>query len=431
MVTATFKNGETTATANGLEKYDYGQILRIKGLDLPQYVAVQFAASGMSEAMPPVIGETVEGVTDALIPNSLLRSNIRPWDYTITAYIYIVSGDSGKTEYTITMPVKWRPRTGDDHLDEDPLGVIGKAVEQVNSAATRAETAASEVETTAAEIAADREQIQTNTTEISGLKQDVEGINTLLGYDDSLFVSGFLNSEGKFANPSNTGLRMVSPYIMCGPDMEVQFMGEFGNIYVSTIAFYDTNYTVLLTSNVGEKGKYSVITSPPKTVYCRLSIYSISDAHGLKIKGNAIYASVSERVASVSESVASVSESFSFLSAITDRNGNIQIRNANDWVVTQKIACKPGQIIKIKAEFNNIYVGTLCFYDANDAFLSHYSDTDTPREVQSVTVPEQAASFTACFPANSSKSGYVLLLNGRSIIGSRYNISTLAEKLRS
>lgn len=173
MVTATFKNGETTATANGLEKGDYGQILRIKGLDLPQYVAVQFAASGMSEAMPPVIGETVEGVTDVLIPNSLLRSNIQPWDYTITAYIYIVSGESGKTEYTITMPVKWRPRTGDDHLDEDPLGVIGKAVEQVNSAATRAETAVSEVETAAAEIAADREQIQTNAEDITGLKSDL------------------------------------------------------------------------------------------------------------------------------------------------------------------------------------------------------------------------------------------------------------------
>lgn len=173
MVTATFKNGEITATANGLEKGDYGQILRIKGLDLPQYVAVQFAASGMSEAMPPVIGETVEGVTDVLIPNSLLRSNIQPWDYTITAYIYIVSGESGKTEYTITMPVKWRPRTGDDHLDEDPLGVVGKAVEQVNSAATRAETAASEVETAVEEIAADREQIAQNTTGISELKQDI------------------------------------------------------------------------------------------------------------------------------------------------------------------------------------------------------------------------------------------------------------------
>lgn len=204
MVTATFKNGETTATANGLEKYDYGQILRIKGLDLPQYVAVQFAASGMSEAMPPVIGETVEGVTDALIPNSLLRSNIRPWDYTITAYIYIVSGDSGKTEYTITMPVKWRPRTGDDHLDEDPLGVIGKAVEQVNSAATRAETAASEVETTAAEIAADREQIQTNATDISSLKGDLGAIVNISHIDGKNKWNDELTIVGKLDR--NTGI---------------------------------------------------------------------------------------------------------------------------------------------------------------------------------------------------------------------------------
>lgn len=173
MVTASFKEGQKTAITTSLQKYDYGEVLRIKGLSLPRYVAVQFAVDGMSEALPSSIGETVEDVTDVLIPNSLLRSNIKPWNYNIMAYVYIVSGSSGKTEYTITIPVKWRPKTGDDHLDEDPLGVVGKAVEQVNSAATRAETAASEVETAVEEIAADREQIAQNTTGISELKQDL------------------------------------------------------------------------------------------------------------------------------------------------------------------------------------------------------------------------------------------------------------------
>lgn len=83
MVTAVFKDGQITATTKSLLKYDYGEVLRIKGLSLPQYVAVQFVVNGMSEALPSVIGETVDGITDVLIPNSLLRSDIQPWNYNI------------------------------------------------------------------------------------------------------------------------------------------------------------------------------------------------------------------------------------------------------------------------------------------------------------------------------------------------------------
>lgn len=174
MVTALFKEGQKAATTTSLQKYDYGEVLRIKGLSLPRYVAVQFAVDGMSEALPSSIGETVEDVTDVLIPNSLLRSNIKPWNYNIMAYVYIVSGSSGKTEYTITIPVKWRPKTGDDQAaDDDVAAVIGSAVEKMNTATTKAENAANQASATAEEIKADREKITTNEAEISGLKSDI------------------------------------------------------------------------------------------------------------------------------------------------------------------------------------------------------------------------------------------------------------------
>lgn len=174
MVTASFKEGQKTAITTSLQKYDYGEVLRIKGLSLPRYVAVQFAVDGMSEALPSSIGETVEDVTDVLIPNSLLRSNIKPWNYNIMAYVYIVSGSSGKTEYTITIPVKWRPKTGDDQAaDDDVAAVIGSAVEKMNTATTKAENAANHATETAEEIKADREKITTNEAEISGLKSDL------------------------------------------------------------------------------------------------------------------------------------------------------------------------------------------------------------------------------------------------------------------
>lgn len=180
MVTALFKEGQKAATTTSLQKYDYGEVLRIKGLSLPRYVAVQFAVDGMSEALPSSIGETVDDVTDVLIPNSLLRSNIKPWNYNIMAYVYIVSGSSGKTEYTITIPVKWRPKTGDDQAaDDDVAAVIGSAVEKMNTATTKAENAANQASATAEEIKADREKITTNEIKISGLQSDLGNVESI------------------------------------------------------------------------------------------------------------------------------------------------------------------------------------------------------------------------------------------------------------
>ena len=180
MVTALFKEGQKAAITTSLQKYDYGEVLRIKGLSLPRYVAVQFAVDGMSEALPSSIGETVEDVTDVLIPNSLLRSNIKPWNYNIMAYVYIVSGSSGKTEYTITIPVKWRPKTGDDQAaDDDVAAVIGSAVEKMNTATTKAENAANQASATAEEIKADREKITTNEIKISGLQSDLGNVESI------------------------------------------------------------------------------------------------------------------------------------------------------------------------------------------------------------------------------------------------------------
>ena len=201
MVTALFKEGQKAATTTSLQKYDYGEVLRIKGLSLPRYVAVQFAVDGMSEALPSSIGETVEDVTDVLIPNSLLRSNIKPWNYNIMAYVYIVSGSSGKTEYTITIPVKWRPKTGDDQAaDDDVAAVIGSAVEKMNTATTKAENAANQASATAEEIKADREKITTNEIKIAGLKSDLFDVQDVCFTEDNenwSLIAGYIGVDGR------------------------------------------------------------------------------------------------------------------------------------------------------------------------------------------------------------------------------------------
>lgn len=201
MVTALFKEGQKAATTTSLQKYDYGEVLRIKGLSLPRYVAVQFAVDGMSEALPSSIGETVEDVTDVLIPNSLLRSNIKPWNYNIMAYVYIVSGSSGKTEYTITIPVKWRPKTGDDQAaDDDVAAVIGSAVEKMNTATTKAENAANHATETAEEIKADREKITTNEIKIAGLKSDLFDVQDVCFTENNenwSLIAGYIGVDGR------------------------------------------------------------------------------------------------------------------------------------------------------------------------------------------------------------------------------------------
>lgn len=144
MITAVFEQGKTTATAEGLYKFDYGQILRIKGLSLPKTVSVQFATEKMSEAIL-AIGITVETQTDVLIPNSLLRVETEPWDYIIKAYFYIVDGDSGKTEYVVDIPVKYRPRTGEDYPDAETAAAMSEVLAEVNDAVSKTEKTKAEI----------------------------------------------------------------------------------------------------------------------------------------------------------------------------------------------------------------------------------------------------------------------------------------------
>lgn len=248
MVTASFKEGQKTAITTSLQKYDYGEVLRIKGLSLPRYVAVQFAVDGMSEALPSSIGETVEDVTDVLIPNSLLRSNIKPWNYNIMAYVYIVSGSSGKTEYTITIPVKWRPKTGDDQAaDDDVAAVIGSAVEKMNTATTKAENAANQASATAEEIKADREKITTNEIKIAGLKSDLGNIDYIV-FEDKINKLTF-NSEGTSSNIALNGNTITS--INATKEQYKAFINTFlfenGKKYIVVMKFKNdssTNITV-------------------------------------------------------------------------------------------------------------------------------------------------------------------------------------------
>lgn len=117
MIIATFLNCRNNATATGLWQWDYGQVLRIQGLSLPEAVEIHFSLQEKGGEAVTRIGTTKDGVTDVVIPDSMLEVDTAQ-NYFIYAFVYLTDDSSGQTEYKITMPITARPkpegRTGDD-----------------------------------------------------------------------------------------------------------------------------------------------------------------------------------------------------------------------------------------------------------------------------------------------------------------------------
>lgn len=131
-------------------QWNYGQILRIQGGNLPKVVEVHFSLEETSGTSVTRIGTTVDGVTEVPIPDSHLENNNCSRDYTIYAYIYLEDGAAGRTEYEIAIPVKARTKPEVPGTPEEPE-LFRETVKAVNDAADRAEQAeqnakASEVE---------------------------------------------------------------------------------------------------------------------------------------------------------------------------------------------------------------------------------------------------------------------------------------------
>ena len=136
MVIVAFKPGEKEISKyEELDQYDYGQILRIQGLNLPQAVEIHFALQKTGGTSKTRIGITKDGVTDVPIPDSMLENGNTEDDYSIYAFIYITDETSGQTEYRITLRAKARPKPevpgGGDNPDifHEVMETVRKAME--------------------------------------------------------------------------------------------------------------------------------------------------------------------------------------------------------------------------------------------------------------------------------------------------------------
>lgn len=105
MIRAVFKEWESYVRAYGLTQWDYGQELRIYGLQLPDPIEVHFAPEHVNVALVQ-IGHTLEdGGTSVEIPDDMLEEG-----RDITAYVYLCDEKQGETIKTIHLPVKRRER---------------------------------------------------------------------------------------------------------------------------------------------------------------------------------------------------------------------------------------------------------------------------------------------------------------------------------
>lgn len=131
ILTAIFEDNRY-CRVSGAWQYDYGQILRIQGLNLPKAVEIHFSLTEKSGESITRIGTTKDGITEVLIPDSMLENAGSNQNYNIYAFVFLTDAKSGNTEYRIKIPVKARPRpeavggTGETTLDN-----IMSAVNQI------------------------------------------------------------------------------------------------------------------------------------------------------------------------------------------------------------------------------------------------------------------------------------------------------------
>lgn len=108
---ARFKEVSRTAEVKGIWQWDYGQILRIQGLNLPTAVEIHFSLDEHGGEAVRRIGVTKDGVTDVVVPDTMLENESAYGDsYYFFAYIYLTDETSGNTEYKIRAKVSTRSK---------------------------------------------------------------------------------------------------------------------------------------------------------------------------------------------------------------------------------------------------------------------------------------------------------------------------------
>lgn len=134
IVNAIFDGSRRKAITCPLFQYDYGQILKISGIELPASYQVQFSNTEDAGVSKTMLGDA-DGVQ---IPDEYLLTG----DY-IYAFVYLhETEDDGETEYVIEIPVIRRPVPSEETPTPAEQSLIDQLLEQLNQGVEAAEAAA-------------------------------------------------------------------------------------------------------------------------------------------------------------------------------------------------------------------------------------------------------------------------------------------------
>lgn len=121
-----------------LYKIDSGVILQIAGIaDLPEYFNADFSNSEKGTATR-MLGHDGE----VIIPDALLKTGLP-----IFCWIYVVNETTGRTVYSVKIPVKQRSNVEDAQPTPEQTDIITQAINALNSAGDSASQSASEAQT--------------------------------------------------------------------------------------------------------------------------------------------------------------------------------------------------------------------------------------------------------------------------------------------
>lgn len=182
MVVAEFKGNETTKYVGDVYQYDLGQVLCIKGLNLPKFVEIDFALQETGSTTESEVGITKNGVTEVEIPNHMLINNDIDMNYMIYAFVYLTDETSGETIRKIRISVNARSKPENFTAPEDTK-LFQEAIKAVNESAERAESAeqksaqhAERTKTDVQKTTADRQEVEKLVESVSGIEQQVETV---------------------------------------------------------------------------------------------------------------------------------------------------------------------------------------------------------------------------------------------------------------
>lgn len=198
MIAAVFTENNDYAQVYGVWQWDYGQELRIQGLNLPAAVEIHFALQETGGEAVTRVGVTQDGITTVPIPDSMLEGAGSSKDYQIYAWVYLADQVSGETIKRIKIQVRARPMPEAFEAPEDGE-IFRQAIEAVNEAAKRAEDAGKEAVSSAGEAREAATQAGKHLETVQGLADQAE-INADTVAQDKQAVAGMLSQVQQAAS---------------------------------------------------------------------------------------------------------------------------------------------------------------------------------------------------------------------------------------